>query len=236
MNRYAKAEHKFFMATAVWYAITVFWGFAPSFYLAKFNEDYESLPKSLIIHGVIFTIWISLYVLQVFLIRSKNFKLHKLLGIFGLVVMIFMVPSGLFPVVYKVYAGWVPIDAAGHNVFRLCAGYLFFTLAFIYRKESFLHKRFILSCMVMLMSAAIFRISFDFGLEASQVFNKGLQVLPAVALFIFDLIYHRKLVFIDLLSVLAVFSIFLLADSFWLSTIGEKTMDALIYLFIKPFV
>ena len=230
------SENHFFTATAIWYLLTVFWGFAPSFYLSNFYESPEPLPTHLILHGTVFTIWTILYAVQVFLIGSKNFRLHRSLGIFGLCIMIIMVPAGIFPSIYKVYAGTTTIDGAGHNVFRLTSAYILFAFAFIYRKKAFLHKRFMLGCMVMLMSAAIFRISFDLNVQDSQIFNKGLQVLPVVMLFLFDLVKYKRIVLSDLISVAAVFGIFFLADYFWLSSSGQALMDFLILIFVSPFV
>ena len=230
------SENHFFTATAIWYLITVFWGFAPSFYLSKFYEDGQSLPVHLVIHGIVFSIWTILYAVQVFMIRSKNYNAHKSLGIFGLCVMIVMIPSGIFPSIYKVFAGTTTIDAAGHNVFRLTSAYILFALAFMYRKKSFLHKRFMLGCMVMLMSAATFRISFDLNMQDSQVFNKGIQIFPALALFLFDLIKLKKVILVDLVSVIVVFAIFYFADYFWLSESGETVMNLLLSIFVLPLV
>lgn len=232
----ATSENNFFLATAIWFLLIVFAGFAPSFYLLNLYEAPDPVPTHLIIHGVVLTIWVLLYAIQVYLVRSKNYRLHQTLGIFGLVVMISMVPTGMFPVVYKVYNGATTIDGAGHNVFRFFFCYLFFAIAFYHRKNPFLHKRYMLACMVMLMGAAIFRISMDLGLVESQLFNKGLQVSPVVALFIFDLIKYRKIILIDLFSVAAVFAIFFLADYFWLSDAGEAFMNLLIYIFVTPFL
>lgn len=236
MKNVHRSEHLFFQATAIWYAVTIFWAFAPSFYLIKLVEDADPVPTHLIIHGIVFTIWISLYILQVFLIRSSNYHLHKTLGIFGLIVMIAMVPTGMFPVVYKFYTGSTGITGGGHNVFRFLFCYFFFALAFYHRKNAFLHKRYMLASMVMLMGAAIFRIGMDLGLADSQLFYKGMQILPAIALFIFDLVKYRKAILIDLVSVAAVFGIFFLANYFWLSAIGERTMEVLIYVFVEPFI
>ncbi len=230
------SEHIFFKSSAIWYVLIVFWGFAPSFYLLKLDKDAEPLPLPLVVHGIVFTIWILLYAIQVFLIQYQNYRLHKTLGIFGLVVMVLMVPSGMFPVVYKAHAGIISVDDAGHNVFRLFSGYFLFTLAFIYRKKGFLHKRFMLGCMVMLMSAAIFRISFDLGMQNSQIFNKGLQILPAMCLFTVDMVNYKKPVWIDLVSVIAVFAIFFFADYFWLSDLGSRIMDLLASVFVIPFM
>ncbi|WP_420322194.1 hypothetical protein [Flagellimonas sp.] len=173
---------------------------------------------------------------QVFLIRCKNFRVHQALGIFGLCILILMIPTGIFPSIYKVYAATTTIDAAGHNVFRLTSGYILIALAFINRKKAFLHKRLMLGGMVMLMSAAIFRISFDLNMQNSQLFNKGLQVLPAVVLFTFDLARYKKVVLVDLISVVAVFCIYFFADYFWLSNFGEILMNFLISIFVKPFL
>lgn len=232
----ARAEHNFFTATGIWYLLTVFWGFAPSFYLSNYFENPEPLPKHLVIHGIVFTIWTLLYAVQVFLIRYKNFRLHQMLGIFGLFLMILMIPTGIFPSIYKVYAGTTTIDSAGHNVFRLSSAYLLIAFAITRRKKAFLHKRLMLGGMVMLMSAAIFRISFDLNMQASQLFNKGLQVLPAVLLFLFDLVRFKRVVYIDLISVVLVLGIYFFADYFWLSNFGESLMSFLIHIFITPFV
>jgi hypothetical protein len=232
----ATSENNFFSITAIWFLLIVFAGFAPSFYLLNLYEDPEPVPTHLVIHGVVHTIWVLLYAIQAFLIRNMNYSLHKALGLFGLVVMILMVPTGMFPVVFKFYSGDTTIDGAGHNVFRFLFCYLFFAMAFYQRKQPFLHKRYMLACMNMLMGAAIFRISMDIGLVESQLFNKGLQILPAVALFIFDFINYRKIVPVDLISIAAVLAIFFLADYFWFSDSGEAVMNFLISLFVSPFL
>lgn len=232
----ATSDNSFFLGTAIWFLLVVFAGFAPSFYLLSFYKEASPLPLHLAIHGVVHTIWVLLYAVQVYLVRNKNYRLHKTLGIFGLIVMLSMIPTGMFPVVYKVYSGSTTMDGAGHNVFRFLFCYLFFAIAFYHRHKPFLHKRYMLASMVMLMGAAIFRVSMDLGLEESQLFNKGLQVLPVVALFVFDFIRYRKVVLIDLVSVAAVFAIFFLADYFWLSKLGEELMNTLIYIFVTPFV
>ena len=231
-----KSDRYFFVASGIWFVLIVFLGFAPSYYLVSFFEDFDTPTFHLQLHGIAFTVWVLLYLVQTILIAKRNVKLHMSLGFFGLAVILLMIPTGLFPVSYKVHAGMIPIDAGGHNVFRLFFGYLFFFIAFYHRKNPFVHKRLMLSCMVMLMSAAIFRISFIFYLESSQFFNKGLQILPAIALFVNDIKVYKKPIWIDLVSVAAVFGIFYLADYFWLSTLGEVTMDAIISIFVKPFL
>jgi len=236
MTQKAHPDRYFFTATAIWYVLTVFWGFAPSFYLSSFVDDPNELPVHLIVHGFVFTAWVLLYLVQTLLVATRRVHLHRSLGVLGLFLMLGMIPTGIFPSIYKVYANTSSIDGGGHNVFRLMCGYIFFALAFYYRKRPFLHKRFMLACMVMLMSAAIFRLSFDLGLESSQVFNKGMQVFPAVALFVYDLVRQRRVVWVDLFPVATVFAIFFLADYFWLAPAGKWFMDVLIWVFVLPFV
>jgi uncharacterized membrane protein YgdD (TMEM256/DUF423 family) len=232
----ATSENRYFIFSAIWFLLIVFWGFAYSFYMPKVFGNNEPLPTHLVIHGTVFTLWVLLYAVQVFLIRFRSYKTHMTLGILGVVVMAVMIPTGLFPSIYKMYAGRIPIDAAGHNVFRLLSAYTLFGFAFAYRKKAFLHKRLMLGCMVMLTSAAIFRFSFDLGLQESQLFNKGIQMFPALVLFLFDLVKLKKAVWVDLISPLLILGIFFFADYFWLSPIGAGFMDVLAVIFVKPFL
>lgn len=230
------SESFFFKCSAIWFLLLVFWGFAPSFYLADyFDPDYH-LPQHLVLHGAVFSLWVLLYAIQVFLIGYKKYAMHRFLGGIGLVIMILMIPTGIFPSVYKVYAGTTSLDSAGHNVFRLFSGYGLFALAFVFRSKGFLHKRFMLGCMVMLTSAAIFRISFDVNMQDNQLFNKGFQILPALLLFLLDWANRKKVVLIDLISPVLVLGIFFLADYFWLSSVGELAMNLLISIFVKTIV
>jgi hypothetical protein len=232
----ATAENRFFVATAIWYFITVFWGFAPSFYLSTYYENTEPLPIHLVLHGIVFSIWTLLYIVQVFLVRYRNFRLHMALGIFGLCIMILMVPAGIFPSIYKFHVGTTTITGAGHNVFRLFSAYILFALAFKYRKKAFYHKRLMLGCMVMLMSASTFRILMDLNLGHSQVLYKGIQILPAIMLFFFDLIKYKRIVLVDLISAAAVLGIYFFASYFWLSPSGEVFMNFLVTIFVFPFI
>lgn len=232
----ASSENRYFIFSAIWFILIVFWGFAPSFYLSKYFDNPEPLPLHLIIHGISFTLWVVLYAVQVFLIRYRSYKTHMTLGILGIAIMAAMIPTGFFPVVYKAYVGTTTVDAAGHNVFRLASAYTLFGFAYAYRKKAFLHKRLMLGCMVMLTSAAIFRVSFDFGLEESQLFNKGVLIFPAVVLFLFDLVKLKKAVWVDLISAILTLGIFFFADYFWLSSIGASFMDILATIFVEPFL
>ncbi|MFC4220185.1 hypothetical protein [Flagellimonas marina] len=232
----ATSENRYFIFSAIWFLLIVFWGFAPSFYLSKYFDNPEPLPVHLFIHGISFTLWVLLYAVQVFLIRYRNYKTHMTLGILGVVIMAVMIPTGFFPVVYKAYVGTNTVDVAGHNVFRLLSAYILFGFAFAYRKKAFLHKRLMLGCMVMCTSAAIFRVSFDFGLQASQLFNKGIQIFPAAVLFLFDFVKLKKVVWVDLITPVLVLGIFFFADYFWLSPMGAAFMDMLAAIFVKPFL
>lgn len=231
----SSSERNFFAATAIWYLLTVLWAFAPSFYFKSQFDNSEPLPTHIVLHGIVFSLWTLIYVVQVFLVRSKKVKIHMSLGVFAIIVMILMIPTGIYTSIYKFHVETTDITGAGHNVFRLFSAYALFALAFFYRKKSFYHKRFMLGCMVMLMSAATFRILMDLDLAHSQFLYKGIQIFPAIMLFGFDLVKYKKLVLVDLISVALVLAIFLFADYFWLSAIGEAFMDVLIEVFLIPF-
>ena len=66
----------FFSSMGVAAALTVFWGFAPTYYLR--TSDTPSLPPVLHLHGVVFTAWMVLYVVQTALIAKHHGQVDQL--------------------------------------------------------------------------------------------------------------------------------------------------------------
>jgi hypothetical protein len=78
-----KAETKrrlFFVIMASAVIIVVFAGFAPTFYLrSSFSQD---RPMSLLlhVHGIVFSAWVTVFLLQSILIARGSRRLHQRLG------------------------------------------------------------------------------------------------------------------------------------------------------------
>src|SRR5215813_15489058 len=75
-------EHLFFSSMSVLMLLTVFFGFARTYYLAGIFR--APLPSLIIhIHGAAFTCWILLLVTQTSLVASDRTDIHRRLGIAG---------------------------------------------------------------------------------------------------------------------------------------------------------
>jgi hypothetical protein len=73
----AAARNSFYLAAHAGLLIVVVAGFAPTFYLRPAFQPAE-LPVSLVLHGVLLTIWFALAPLQAWLVRSTRMAWHRI--------------------------------------------------------------------------------------------------------------------------------------------------------------
>jgi hypothetical protein len=81
-----QGKRRFYVGMSVAAAVTVLVGFAPTFYLRGYlpmRPDQPPLSALLIVHGIIGTAWIALFLGQSLLVASHRIQLHKRLGIVG---------------------------------------------------------------------------------------------------------------------------------------------------------
>jgi hypothetical protein len=75
-------DNYFFTGMGLLMAVTVFVGFAPSYYLA--GMFHAPLPSLIIhLHGSVFTGWILLFITQTSLVSAGRVDIHRRLGIVG---------------------------------------------------------------------------------------------------------------------------------------------------------
>ncbi len=77
---------QFFFVVSIVLLLTVFLGFAPTFYLPRFFDtpsDPRPMPTHLILHPVFLTAWYAGFVLQSGLIVSGRRRVHRTLGVAG---------------------------------------------------------------------------------------------------------------------------------------------------------
>ena len=87
-------DHLFFSSAALLMLVTVFVGFAPSYYLAGVFR--AQLPSPIIhVHGAVFSLWILLLVTQTSLVAAGRVDLHRPLGIAAFLVACLMVVLGV---------------------------------------------------------------------------------------------------------------------------------------------
>lgn len=90
------AERKFYSRMAILLVAVVFIGFAPSFYLRGVVPAYPrpnpTLPPSVMFHGLMFTLWMALLVIQTQLVATRRTETHMNLGKAAMLVAIALVP------------------------------------------------------------------------------------------------------------------------------------------------
>jgi hypothetical protein len=86
------------MSVAV--VITVFAGFAPTYYLRPYYTTASLMPL-LHLHGLVFTSWLVLFVTQTTLVAAHRTDIHRRLGIVGGVIALLMILVGFTTAVIR---------------------------------------------------------------------------------------------------------------------------------------
>lgn len=184
-----RADDVFFVAAAALILITVFIGFARTYYLAGVFR--AKLPSPLVhFHGVIFTCWILLFITQITLISAHRVRWHMRLGIAGMFLAGLMVLLGFATLVgavrrHAIFAMGLDTLFAGDvlqlSTFALLAGW-----GFLVRGDGEAHKRLMLLGTVALLGPALARWPFPFVFSSAFIFFGLLDLIPAL-LVAFDL-------------------------------------------------
>jgi hypothetical protein len=175
---------------AVGLAITVFAGFAPTYYLrASFGSP--ALTWYLHLHGFAFTAWMVLLVVQTSLIAANKRAVHRGLGVFGAVLGVLMMILGAYVAIARIRAGFMtsPPGAPQFLFLTLPMGTLVvFPLllgaALWLRRETDFHKRLILLATLELVTAGVARLPVISA--AGPVAFFGVTDLFLVAIVIYD--------------------------------------------------
>lgn len=162
-------DRTFYSGVAVLMAVIVFVGFSPTFYL----RSYFGAPRSIngattlvpltIVHGLVFTSWVLLFVVQTSLVASRRVALHRRLGIAGVVLAAAMMVLGMMTAFGaagrgSTAPGFTPIEFLVVPFFDLVLFTGFVTAAVLRRREKEAHKRLMLLAYVSIIPAAVARI------------------------------------------------------------------------------
>lgn len=89
-------ERRFYSRMAIALVILVLIGFGPSFYLRNVVPSYPrpnpTLPPAVMLHGLIFTLWMLLVVAQTQLVRAGRRDIHMKLGVATVLLAIALIP------------------------------------------------------------------------------------------------------------------------------------------------
>jgi hypothetical protein len=166
MQSSSQSDRRFYTGMAVLSALTVFMGFAPTYFL-RAASDLPPLTSLVKVHGFAFTSWMLLFIVQTSLIGLKRPSVHRNLGYAGAVLAVAMIPLGYLTAINAARHGHNPSptapDALAFLVIPL--GDLvvftpFVALAFWFRRRTEVHKRLMLLATVAgILPAAYSRLS-----------------------------------------------------------------------------
>lgn len=164
----AVVRPRFYPAIALALALVVFSGFARSFYLGfLFNAPAHTVLLRL--HGIAFTAWVVLFVVQTRLIAAHKVRTHMQVGIAGLFIAACVVALGLATVIQSASAARPrPMGMSSYqfvfvpfSIIVTFAGLV--TAAVLLRKRSQLHKRLMTLAMITVLPPATARLIHLFG-------------------------------------------------------------------------
>jgi hypothetical protein len=175
-------DHFFFSGMVLLSAVTVFVGFAHTYYLAGLFR--APLPARIIhFHGAAFSCWIVLLLAQASLVSTGRVDIHKRLGILGFFLACAMVILGVLAATNALVRNQAPpgLDARTFYVIPMTDMFNFAVLIFLAfraRSNPAAHKRLILVATISLLVAAIARWPFAF------VYKKPLPAMLLSYLFL----------------------------------------------------
>ena len=106
-----RRERLFYTGMAVAFVLTVFAGFARTFYLRPHFQT-QSLIPLLVLHGIVFTSWIALLLTQTTLVATKRTRTHMRLGVAGGLLASLMILIGTVTAIVRA-KGPAPVPGVG---------------------------------------------------------------------------------------------------------------------------
>src|SRR5262245_30194151 len=162
-----RRERAFYSGMTIAIAILVFAGFSRTWFLRPYFPQAQQLIPLLILHGIIFTSWILLLIVQTSLIAAKKIRTHMRLGIAGGVLVCAMVIIGTVTAIIRA-KGPSPVPGVNPLSFLTIplGDMLVFSIliggAFYFRRKVDIHKRLMLVATIGILPAAVARIPVGF--------------------------------------------------------------------------
>lgn len=197
-RRPARSERPLFVAAALTVAALVFIGFSRTFYL-KGVFGGPPLSGLLVLHGVVMTLWIALFIAQIGLVAAGRTDLHRWLGIGGAVVAMMIVVVGFSAGIDAGRRGFSPSPQVTPIAFMavpLIDVIVFASLigaALLNRRRPATHKRLMLLATLGILTPAIARLPIDAMKQAGLPAFFGVTVFCVAVVVLFDTLRSGRL-------------------------------------------
>jgi uncharacterized membrane protein YozB (DUF420 family) len=155
---------------AAFMLLIVLVGFSKSFFFRPLFPEMDNVTTELFFygHGIFFTLWFMLLLVQPYLIKSENLKWHKRIGLIGAGIAVIMLVTGIL-------AGFIaaarpegfqgtetgPVEFLMIPISGVCMFFVLIACAFSFRKKGQYHKRLMLLGSIVLLDAPLRRLPVD---------------------------------------------------------------------------
>ena len=196
-----RREQRFYIIAALLFAVMVLIGFGRTYYLKAFTGAPPLASYLVEIHGAIMTSWVLLFITQVYLVRSKNIKIHQKLGFVGVGLGVLILVVGFFTAIAsaKNGPGSTPTPAGISRMsfmavpmFDLIIFAILFSAAIYYRKRAANHKRLMLLTAINFSAAAIARFPIPGWMDLGPLVFFGIPTLLIIFAVIYDRVQNGK--------------------------------------------
>ena len=191
-----RRERLFYTGMAVAFVLTVFAGFARTFYLRPHFQTQPLIPL-LALHGIVFTSWIALLLTQTTLVATKRTRTHMRLGVAGSLLASLMIVIGTVTAIVRAKGpspvpgvnplSFLTIPLGDMLVFASLVG-----AAFYFRRRADTHKRLMLLATIAILPAAVARLPFAFIQQYGPLAFFGLSDLFIVPCLIYDIVTRGR--------------------------------------------
>lgn len=216
------AERRFYLSLSTAMIAVVFAGFAPSFYLRGLvpaAAPLHPMSATVLLHGLVFTGWVALFMAQVALVSGGRTDLHRRLGKLGVVMLAAMTvvatvaalqgvarnsaPPGITPL------SWLAVPLFDIPVFVGLIG-----AALANRKRAQLHKRFMVTAMIGLLPPSMGRLPLPSAVPPLAFVVVGQLVFLAL-LAAWDLKSRGRVHWVTMVSTVVLIGAWLLRVAIW---------------------
>jgi len=196
-QRQAKTrERVFYSGMAIAILMVIFVGFSRTFYLRPYFHSERLIPL-LILHGMVFSSWLALFVTQTTLVATKRTRIHMKLGVAGGVIAALMIIIGTLTAIVRA-KGPSPLPNVNPLSFltiplgdMLVFGILV-SAAFYFRRMLDTHKRLMLLASIALLPAGVARWPIGFIETGGPLVFYGLADFFIVPCLVFDIVTRGR--------------------------------------------
>ncbi|MBD0370684.1 MAG: hypothetical protein ICV60_07615 [Pyrinomonadaceae bacterium] len=191
-----RREHLFYTGMALVIVATVFAGFARTYYLRPYFDTQPLIPL-LHLHGIIFTSWVALFLVQTLLVASNRTRIHRRLGVVGGVLSVLMIVVGVYTALVRAKQGAAPVgDVSPLAFLTIPFGDLLVFGSLVgaglyFRRRLDVHKRLMLLAMIAILPAAVARLPLAI-MQAGPPAFFGLTDIFIVACVVYDFIARGR--------------------------------------------